>query len=146
MKRTFNLIYAILILLIFSSSIHAQVVGQIFTKEEANKKYGPVKEFVTFPARELQIILNKANDYVMFNILDKQLYILNSKREVLFPSGAKVDEQQVFYYFSKSIIEGLLNFVERQPNVQVELREDVLSITSGNFTLEQIIPCPPFCP
>lgn len=146
MKQKFNLIYAILILLIFSSSIHAQVVGQIFTKEEANKKYGPVKEFVTFPSKELQIILNKTDEYVMFNILDKQLYILNSRREVLYPAGGIVNDQQVFHYFSTEIVKALINFTERQSNVQVELREEVLSITYGMFTLELQLFCPPICP
>ena len=146
MKSSAIKFFVVCYFLLFGATAYAQVVGQIFTKEEANKKYGPVVESVSFPVRTLQVILDKAEKYIMFNILNKQLYILDENRTVLYPSGSTVDDKQVFYYFSKSIVEGLINFTEKQPNVEIELRKDVLSITHGAFTLELMQWCPPICP
>lgn len=146
MKSSVIKFFVVCYFLLFGAAAYAQVVGQIFTKEEANKKYGTVVESVSFPVRSLQVVLDKADKYVMFNIIDKQLYILDENRTALYPSGSTVDDKQVFYYFSKSIVEGLINFTEKQNNLDIELRKDVLSITYGEFTLELQMLCPPYCP
>ncbi len=132
--------------MLFYSSVNAQVVGQIFTKEEANKLYGPVKESLSIPITNLEIILNKTDEYVMLNIIDKKLFILNSKREVLYPYGDSVKDDQVFYYFSKGAVESSLKYFEKKQNAQIEIRKDVLSITYGEFTLEFVALYPPICP
>ena len=80
----------------------------------------------------------------MFEILNGQAVILGDNRIVLFPSGFQIEPQEIFHVFSLSIIKEFLAAAEVN-QIAVEKRGDVLSLTSGDVTLEFSIPCPPYC-
>jgi hypothetical protein len=127
-----------------STSTLSQTYGEIFTKSEANKKFGPVLISVTLQKSSFQGMLNQTNNYIMFKIKDGNAIILDSKRKVLYPIGKSINSTDVFTVFSVSVVNELLSLGNKS-NVFVEQRSDVLSLSSGAYTMEIGTLCPPFC-
>ena len=119
-------------------------VGKIFSKEEANKLYGPALQSVQIPVSELKIYMGKSVNSLMFRYEDGLFYVADNNRKVLnynitFPTTA------VFTWFSISVIESLIGqgsgdtaFMELRAN-------DIVTITINAFTMETGYPCPPWC-
>lgn len=122
-----------------------QEVGIIYSKEAAESVYGAVKEHVGLNSSVFASIVEKSNHYVMFSIRDGVIIIADENRNPLHPEGAEFSEDLVFHYFSRSKVLELIK-MGSESEISIELRRDVLSITNGNFTLENARPCPPYCP
>lgn len=155
MKRTsfFPLLLAVLFIG-FNFPASAQnnigVVGKIFTVQEANQLFGPVLTKVKFNTNKLKSFMKDSPEYLMFSLKNGNLKILNKNRVTLHPIGAKdvevviESDKEQFHIFSTSIIEELLG-ASKSAEVDIEIREEVLTITADGNTLEYAILCPPYC-
>lgn len=144
-KRLFFLLSMLIILFLTSTSSLSQTYGEIFTNTEANKKFGRVLKSISLPTSSLQGLLNRTNNFVMFKLIDGEVFVLDKKRNILYPKGRTINSQEVFTVFSISVINELLSLGNKDM-VQVEQRSSVLSVTCGEYTLEVGVFCPPFCP
>jgi hypothetical protein len=81
----------------------------------------------------------------MFGILNGNLTILGDKRVVLYPESTEISQQDVFRYFSISLIQKIIK-EGNSSMISIELRNNgIITITNGNYTLENGVFCPPFC-
>ena len=124
-----------------------ETIGKIFTKSEADTLYDAVNSSSKINTSELQNIVTKTKDHIMFQIIEGELIILDNKRNIIFTDGNSntVSKSTVFHVFSSSMVNNLLadgNNLE----THVEKRKNVLTVTNGEATLEEGIPCPPNCP
>ncbi|MFZ0455961.1 MAG: hypothetical protein WCE54_08935 [Ignavibacteriaceae bacterium] len=134
-------------LIVFLSSLYltgAQTIGVIYTKAEADQKFGPVLNSVGIDTAQFRILLNRSGNYLLFKIDEGNLYILSENREPLFPGGFSVQPGEVYKIVSVSKIQELLYQGQNQ-QIFFEVRKNVYSLTNGSFTLEEIVDCPPFC-
>lgn len=145
MQKCFNTIIFISIFVFATfSTCFSQVHGEIFAKSEANKKFGPVLVSISMPTENLQSILNKTENYIMFKIVNNSVIVLNNNRNVIFPQGKSINAQEVFSLYSVSVLNDLLSRGD-DTVIYVEQRSEVLSITYGSYTMEVGVFCPPFC-
>lgn len=145
MKR-FNHFVVIIAVTIFIGNIYCfgQVAGKLFTNQAANEKFGVVTNSVEFPVKNLENWLNQTDKYIMFKIIKNSVIVLNHDRNVIYPEGAKVDSADAFTEYSISVVEDLISVGESE-SVFFEQREEVLTVTIGNVTMEVGILCPPIC-
>ncbi|QQS35278.1 MAG: hypothetical protein IPM56_13625 [Ignavibacteriales bacterium] len=129
---------------IFVLSINVLAQGEIITKEQANDLFGPVLVSVSMDATVLKNLLPQSPEVLMFQIVDNELFILDGKRNVLLPFGGTMNNTEVFTLYSKTVLQELLT-LSTLSSVYIERREAVLTITSGLFTLEFGLKCPPYC-
>lgn len=139
----------VLVLFVFtaalSNSCFAQIVGKIFAKEEADKLFGNVVEYVKITPAELKTVISGADNYVMFKLVGGEARILRDDRKAIYPgTDAAVGKQDVYKKYSKLLVIELLE-KSKGEMVYLEQRSEVFSITFGAYTLEQGIPCPPYC-
>lgn len=163
MKKLKVLITFLAIILMFgSSTVSAQgklgVVGKLFTQQEANVLFGKVIGSIDIPAKDLQEALKNAKDYVLFTIKNNRVIIRDERRRPISEENEYLEDNDKLYIFSKSQVEKLLgNARPRKTNslsvtasatpvVTVEVRASVLSLTTGDATLEMVLSCPPICP
>jgi hypothetical protein len=137
-------IYFLIIILSGYYFCNAQVIGVIYNKSEADQKYGSVLNSVEMESNNLDSLLQESGNYLMFNIKDENLYILGTGRNPLYPKNISITPDEVFVVVSTSKVEELIN---KGQGLQTffEKRKDVFSVTNGNYTLEEIAYCPPFC-
>lgn len=147
------LILTILTVVIFNSFGYAQVtgvIGKLYTKSAADQTYGKVNSSVAVNTLTLIKAIKKSPDYLMFNIVNGNLIILNGKRAILYSTNlatTSVASNVVFHVFSTSKIKDVINLGGNNPFTSVELREDsTLTLTNGLETLEGGLWCPPYCP
>ncbi|MCX6152243.1 MAG: hypothetical protein NTX22_17085 [Ignavibacteriales bacterium] len=141
MKNVILLLYFFLTI----ESLNAQEYGRIYTKTEANALYGNVLVSIEISSAELNGYMFQTKDYLMFNIIDGELIILDNERKSLRPVGEQYSLSMVFKVYSISKMQELLN-QGKEKIVKLEARENVISITNGDFTLEFSGNCPPVCP
>jgi len=142
-----NFFIIILLAIIFSSFCRPQVIGKIYTKSTANNLYGSVLNSVEINTSLLQKLTSQTPNYIMFQVIQSKLVVLDSKRNIIYTNGAisSVSASTVFRVFSTSIVNELLK-EGNSPESYIEIRNDVLTITNGEDTLEQSANCPPICP
>lgn len=169
-KLILSSISIFLLLILFTSISTAQgklgVVGKLFDKNEANVLFGKVIGSLTISAAELNVALDKGNDYILITVKDNQVVIRNEKREYLSNERVNLGEDEKMYIFSKSMIKDLLKTQKPVKHgrsavgtntmsaaasaaadlVTVEVRASVLSLSTDTAVLEQAFPCPPTCP
>jgi hypothetical protein len=152
MKKTnLSSLLSILFLLAFVSNFsfaQSAVAGQIFSKDEADKLFGPVHQFVKMPISNFKTLLNGCNDRMMFKFAGTDLHILNGKRAQLFCTSGfakNFSVKDTMKYYSTSVIKELLSKGQGS-SVIIERREKVMSITVGDYTMERANLCPPDCP
>lgn len=137
----------IFFLIVFLSCLHftsAQTTGVIYSKSEADQKFGPVLNSIEMDVVQLKTLLNKSGNYLLFKINEGNLYILSADRKPLFPADFSVQPEEVYKIVSVSKIQALINQGHNQ-QIFFEARKNVYSLTNGDFTLEEISDCPPFC-
>ena len=142
-----NSIFLSLLLVIFlacASQSFSQTFGKIFTNEEADNMFGKVLQSRPIPTQLVWELLNRTNNYIMFRIENNKVIVLDNKRNVLYPEGIIVNSQDVFTVYDVQVLAELLN-LGNSSEVNVEKRSEVLSITSGGFTMEVGAFCPPIC-
>jgi hypothetical protein len=134
----FNTIIAAIIF-ICSISYSQDIVGKIYSNTEADSLYGPVLTFISIPCDQLNNLTSQTTNYLMFGILNGNLTILGDKRVVLYPESTEISQQDVSL-IQKIIKEG------NSSMISIELRNNgIITITNGNYTLENGVFCPPFC-
>ena len=131
--------------LLFTSISFPQTIGKIFSKMEADSLFGNVIDSISINQSELNSLLNKTENYIMFQINKGKLIILGDGRNVLYPVGKNVNSDEVFALFSKSKVVELLNSGKGTILI-FEKRRSHLTITFDLVTLEFSVWCPPFCP
>ena len=152
MKRIIILLSFIVILISCTSgtqttatkSVETQAIGTIFDKAEADKLFNNVIESVNMSRSELDLLLGRTENYLMFSINNGELVILGDGRKVLYPAGKVINPSDVFYMVSKSKVNELLN-LGAGTEIFFERRLKVFSITKDMNTLEESLPCPPNC-
>jgi 16S rRNA A1518/A1519 N6-dimethyltransferase RsmA/KsgA/DIM1 with predicted DNA glycosylase/AP lyase activity len=125
----------------------SQVIGKIYTKSTANNLYGSVLNSVEINSSLLQKLTSQTPNYIMFQIIQGKLVVLDSKRNVIYTNGNfnAVSASTVFRIFSTSIVNELLK-EGNNSETYIEIRNNVLTITNGDETLEESELCPPFYP
>ena len=144
-KRSIFILSLLLILCFTSTPTLSQSYGKIFTKAEADHKFGPVVKSINVPTSSLRGFLNQTSKYLMFKIMNEKVFVLDNKRNTLYPGGENVNSTDVFTVYSISVISELLR-LGNSGNISVEQRNSVLTVSNGGFTLEVGVLCPPFCP
>ena len=143
-RNTILLSMLLVIFLACASQSFSQTFGKIFTNEEADNMFGKVLQSRPIPTQLVQELLNQTNNYIMFRIENNRVIVLDNKRNVLFPEGVLINSQDVFTVYEVQVLAELLN-LGNSSEVNVEKRSEVLSITSGGYTMEIGALCPPFC-
>ena len=109
----------------------------------------------------MQYAVGRAGDYIYFKIKNNRPFVLNEKRVSILDETDSVNPKErissvtsrtpalpaddVVYVASKSTVADFLNN-SKSDEVSIEMRSEVLSLTSDEITLEGILPCPPLCP
>lgn len=137
-----NLLFAFFILTLFSIQLYSQ--GKIISKQAADELFGEVLISKEIPTSTLLSLTENSVEIIMFKIIENDVYILGKHRKVLLPAGNTVNETDIFSVYSTDIVRELLH-KGNMPTTIIEQRNDVLTLTNGNYTLEFSIKCPPIC-
>lgn len=134
-----------ILILLFNNSLSAQISGQIFTNQEADNLFGPVITSVPLPRISFQEFLTKTENYIMFKVIDNKAVVLDNKRNVIFPEGMIIDPDDKVTVYKVSVVNELLS-KSNDETVFIQQRTNVLSVSTGDFTMEVGSICPPYCP
>ena len=137
-------LFSIFISLVIITTSLAQTYGQLFTKQEADEKFGLVLQSIDISRSAFESFLTQTNNYIMFKVKDKNAIVLDNKRNVIYPEGVLINSNDTFTMYSVSVVNELLSKGNGK-TVHVEQRSEVLSISSGGFTMEIGVLCPPMC-
>lgn len=136
--------FTLLVSLVIIPNSLAQTYGQLFSKQEADEKFGPVIHLVAISKPTIQNFLTQTNNYIMFKVKDNKAIVLDNKRNIIFPPGEIIKSSDVFTMYSISVVYELLS-KGNENNVYIEQRSEVLSVTYGGSTMEIGVHCPPIC-
>jgi hypothetical protein len=143
MKR--NIVIFALIVLLSGLSYSQQIIGKIYTKQEADSLYGPVLDSIPVQSNILSGLLTNSIGYIMFRIENGIVYIADNKRQPLYPSGLAVNPNDEFRVFSISLV-ALLIKNGNNPITFFETRNNgIISLNNGSDILEYGSLCPPYC-
>ena len=138
-------LFSIFISLVIISTSLAQTYGQLFAKQEADEKFGLVLQSIDISRSAFESFLTQTSNYIMFKVKDKIVIVLDNKRKVIYPEGVLINSNETFTMYSISVVNELLS-KGNEKTVHIEQRSEVLSISSGGFTMEIGALCPPICP
>jgi len=132
-----------------SDSVH----GKIFSKDEADKLYGPVLFSVKFSFSDFKNIIAKTKSNVMFRFEGEELYIFDNKRNIIYPEtpNRSFQSSDVLKNYSMSVVDELVSGAESagvtdgDDAVVVEQRKEVVSVSTKVQTMEVAVDCPPIC-
>ena len=146
MKTLFNSLKIFFFLFVFSvlSFSQSTEIGKIFNSSIADQDFGSVIISQSMPVKQFGNILDKCEDYVMFRFIGGKIVILNKDRSLVYPSEASFKNNEVFVLFSKSVIMALLA-KGNSDYVSFEQRIKCFTVTSGSYTMEIGVLCPPVC-
>jgi hypothetical protein len=142
-----NNIKSVLALFILLSGLNfsQQVIGKIYSNQEADNLYGPVLSSVSINSFTLSGLLSNSTNYIMFRIANGSAFIVDNNRYPLYSGNFPVNPNDVFRVFSISLVYKLLQD-GNSPLTYIESRNNgIVSITNGPYTLEYGNTCPPFC-
>ena len=137
-------LFSIFISLVIISTSLAQTYGQLFAKQEADEKFGLVLQSIDISRSTFESFLTQTSNYIMFKVKDKKAIVLDNKRNVIYPEGVLINSNDTFTMYSVFVVNELLS-KGNEKTVHIEQRSEVLSISSGGFTMEVGALCPPFC-
>lgn len=143
MYRKYVIIF--LILISFVKITGQSEVGVIYSRSDAQDIFGKVDFSIGMNTDEIKKILSSTSKVIMFKIYNQKLVILGDERKVLLnQSTYNINNVDEFRLFSKSKLEELL-MKGLDKYTFIELRNGVLTISNNAYTLEDSVPCPPFC-
>jgi hypothetical protein len=119
-----------------------QFIGEIFDRDFADKEFGKIFKSIEVKNSILFEVLTQSNEYLMFNIETGELRVLDGNRNPIL--GLANSNKEVFYRMSIKSIKLLLEKGKKETTF-FEMRPNTLTLTNGNYTLERVLPCPPFC-
>ncbi len=122
----------------------SKLFGEIISKDSANQQFGAALNSVSVESDLLRQYSDGTNYLIMFQIIENELYILGDNRTPLFPSASNLDAEKEFIVYSKTKFIELLDSGQ-DPKTSIELRNNKLTITNGDYTLEFGASCPPWC-
>ena len=118
--------------------------GEIFSAESANQDFGAVQNSIQLPVSIIKPLLSITGTSIMFKIINNQVVILDSHRNVIYPQSQPVDPDVVFSLYTTNILKSLLE-QGSEKNIEVQERSSVLSIGYGDKVMEMSTLCPPDC-
>lgn len=143
MYRKYVIIF--LILISFIKITGQSEVGVIYSRNDAQDIFGKVDYSIGMNTDEIKKILSSTSKVIMFKIYNQKLVILGDERKVLLnQSTYNINNVDEFRLFTKSKLEELL-MKGLDKYTFIELRNGVLTISNNAYTLEDSVPCPPFC-
>jgi hypothetical protein len=148
-KHRYILFITIIIFMGWISSVNAQGrmgrVGKIFSKTEANILFGKVLDSFELSKSELRKLLLKTGNYLLVSTKNNKLVLANEKRSIINSINSfELSPREQLSIFSKELVDELLT-QSISELVLVESREQVITLTSGAYTLEFSTTCPPIC-
>ncbi len=147
MLKRFTVTILILIALI-SVTANAQgklgFVGKIFDKKEANILFGDVKSSTELKPNVLKQALLSAKDYVLITVRNGRISLADEKKQVLAGDIQAIGTTETVYVISKDKMAEFVSLIGSAPIV-VEERSGTITITATDYTLEQLLSCPPIC-
>ncbi len=144
MSKIYHIIIIAVLLLLFLSCSPTQQFGKIFTKAKADELFGKVIFSTEIPQEIVVDVFNKTEKNIMFGIVKQNAIVLDNNRKLLYPVKAEFKDTDVFTVYSVSVLKELLS-KGKSPNINVEQRKEVLSVSYNDYTLETGNWCPPFC-
>lgn len=145
MNAKFKFTYIIIFFIaLFTVQSYSQTFGKIISKSEADSLFGKVLVSIDLSNDSLQIYSAESDSLLMFKINNDSLFILDNKRNALYPISAKISSKEIFTVYETQKLNELMNRGTKNINY-VELRQNVLTITNGIYTIEYGSLCPPFC-
>ena len=144
MKLKMLVFVSVLSFSLFSINLHAQIIGKIFSKSEANTLFGAVIETKDISVSELNTILNQTDQNVMFLIKNGTIAIKGDGGKEIYNNGITLESNDVYSKYSKSLVKNLV-FMSTSGIITIEKRKSVISLTTGEITLELGLGCPPIC-
>ena len=123
---------------------NAKAVGKIFTKSEANAKFGKVTESITLNTEVVKKLIERTPEYFLYNIINGKLIILDSNRNIIYGPKLNISKEQPFKFLSTSKVHELLND-GGSPTTTFEVRDSLTTITNNGLSLDFAVPCPPDC-
>ena len=119
-------------------------MGKIITVKQAENELGKVTEKIDIKSEKVLSWLDSENEKLMFLLKDKSLFVQGKSRNIIYSTSEYVESEDVFHVFTKTKINELLNLGGDDLTI-FENRSSVFSILNGKFTLDYLLPCPPFC-
>lgn len=140
------------IITIFSLSITAQEKGTFYSNSQALEHYGKV-DYSNNLHSKLLIELSNKSENLMFGFDDGYLIITDSDRNILYTNKPQVAEVHfaqamphfVLTVFSSSKVKELI-YMGKSSTTTVEMRNGIITVTSGLTTMQGGSFCPPCCP
>jgi hypothetical protein len=120
-------------------------MGKIFTLEEVNKLHGNVIYSVEINNNVILELLKKTENSIMFGLIKREVVILDSHRNLIYPEKAEFSDTDVFTVYSTDLVNELI-LNKESDNISIEQRREVLSVSTQSSTLESGSKCPPACP
>jgi len=121
----------------------AEAYGEIYSKEEAEQKYGKVTEFIDLQTKDIKQLAQTNPDGLMFKLVDSNVIALNKQRDIALGSY-EVSSDEVFNHLSTSVLNELLEKGGKE-TTSFQMRGETFTIQNGDFVLQGSYPCPPFC-
>lgn len=137
-----QLLFVLLVFNCFNINIFSQ--GKITTKSNADQLFGQILVSKQIATSSLESLTKRSSNVLMFNLLDNNIYVLDNHRNVLLPVGGTVNNSDIFSVYLIAVIQELIS-KGGSATTFIERRNEVLTITNGEFTLEWSTLCPPFC-
>lgn len=134
----------ILVFFFLFTTSFSQDYGVIYSALKANEIYGEVDQSFQISKAILDTTLNSSENIVMFKFINEECYVFDNSKNVLLGSNHSVEKPAQFYVFSINKIMELLK-LGGSNTVHLEMRENVFTVTVGEYTLEDAMWCPPFC-
>ncbi len=138
-----SLLLVVILFLLINISVSAQ--GQIFTNAQADNLFGPVLTSIPVSKITFRSFLTRTENYIMFKIINNKAIVLDNNRNVISPEGFRINSGDTFTYYKVSVASELIS-KGNENTVYIQQRANVLSISSGGYTMEVGVQCPPFCP
>ncbi len=134
------------LILLFNISTTAQTYGKIFTNQQADNLFGPVLTSVPVSKITFQSFLTQTNNYIMFKVVDNGAIVLDNNRNIISPPAyINISPNEEFTVYKVAVVNELLS-KGNENTVYIQQRANVLSISTGGFTMEVGAQCPPYCP
>lgn len=144
MKKIYHVLIIALLLFLLLSCSSTQQFGKIYTLEEANQLLGNVIYSTEIVRDTVTGLLNKTEKNIMFGLINREIVILDNNRKLIYPLKVEFNDTDVFTVYSISVVKDLLS-KGTSPNINVEQRREVLSVTYDKNTMENGTKCPPYC-
>lgn len=135
---------SIFFIALFTVQSYSQTFGKIISKSEADSLFGKVLVSIDLSKDSLQTYSAETDSLLMFKINNDSLYILNNKRKALYPIGSNISSKETFTVYETQKLIELMTLGKNNINY-VELRQKVLTITNGMYSIEFGDICPPVC-